>query len=171
MSFSPLLFRVRDSLLSNEHGWLQIHPQGPYGHARTLHVKVALPPGAASAGLLRFVWRLEHFTAALDLGPLEPPFPLGVRVSARTLLLLSPYAQPDFESGGLCHTVQNTVSPGVWMAHEAVLAPDRPEPRQVEFQVRALDIALSIGCVEWNGRPLFPRVFSAAPTDTPTESV
>ncbi|WP_216320904.1 hypothetical protein [Deinococcus aestuarii] len=151
--------RVRDFLLSNEHGWLQIHRRGPYGHARTLRVHLRLP-GEGGGGRLRLIWRLEHFNAAPELGPPEVPFPLAVRVDAQTLLILSPYAQPDFEVQGLRHVVRSTVTPGVWMEHELTLDADRPDPRAVELQVRAVDIGLCLARVEWRGRDLLPHVLA-----------
>lgn len=153
--------RVRDYLLSNEHGWLRVHRRGPYGHARTLRVRVALPSDAAGAGQLQFTWRLEHFTAALELGPLEVPFPLGVRVDGRTLKTFGPHAAVGVGTDGLLCTPQGDVTPGVWMQHSVTLAADRPDPHCAEFQVRALDIALSIASISWNGRTLLPRVLAA----------
>ena len=140
-------------------GWLSILSQGRYGHPHTLQVHLPLPAGprGATAVTVRIVWRLDVFHGGHELGPLQPSFPLRFCVpGADGARVLMPDAVTDYTEEGQRQQVHSDVTLGAWMQHELTFNLSGQGAEQLELHVRALDLALTIGELSVNDRPLLP---------------
>jgi len=150
--------RERGFELSLERGWLGVRRRGCYGHAETLRLHFALPilseRGVERIGELKLVWRLDEFCGGYDTLPCEIPYPLGARLTRSGdahLLSLEPF--PPFLEGELeLRPVLEPVHQFGWMEHRLPLC--ALEGETLELSVRALDVALLIGQLEWCGHSL-----------------
>jgi len=157
-----------------ESGWLSVRRRGRYGHADTLRLLFTLPTPAflePRAGELKLTWRLDVFKGGYDMWPSKVPFPLRLRLLSRGQShnkpgeqreqkeqgqhahLLSPEQLESFFDEGLEQRVHPDVKLDGWMEH--CLDMGQPcEGALLELSVRALDVALVLGSLEWNGQNL-----------------
>ena len=154
-----------------ESGWLSVRRRGRYGHADTLRLLFTLPTPASlepRAGALKLTWRLDVFNGGYDMWPSKVPFPLRLRLLSRGQCqsklgelkeqgqlahLLSPEQLETFFDEGLEQRVYPDVKLDGWMEH--FLDMGQPgEGALLELSVRALDVALVLGSLEWNGQNL-----------------
>jgi len=156
----------------DERGWLDISSIGQYGHPQTLRLRLPLPPSSTPPGSgqieaeLRLTWRLDVFSSGEELGPARAPFPLRLRLGeADVAHVLTRGASPDYLEDGVQHIVHADASEEQWMEHclTFTLPPGAGHSAQVhtlELSVRALDVALTLGSLSWQGRELLPLAFS-----------
>ncbi len=106
------------------------------------------------SGELKIVWRLDGFNGGYDTLPYEVPYPLGarlIRTGDAHLFGLEPF--PPFQEGTLTfQSVAEPVHSSGWMEHRLPLCAQEGET--LELSVRALDVALLIGQLEWCGHSL-----------------
>lgn len=160
-----------------ESGWLSVRRRGRYGHADTLRLLFTLPtPDSLEprAGALKLTWRLDVFNGGYDMWPSKVPFPLRLRLlsqgqhqskpgeqrkhqeQSQHAHLLSPEQFETFFDEGLEQRVYPDVKLDGWMEH--CLDMGQPcEGALLELSVRALDVALVVGSLEWNGQKLAQR--------------
>jgi len=150
--------RERGFELSLERGWLGLRRRGCYGHAETLRLHFALPilseRGVERSGDLKLVWRLDEFSGGYDTLPCEVPYPLAARLTRSGdahLLSLEPFS-PFLEGELRLRPIREPVHQFGWMEHRLPLC--ALEGETLELSVRALDVALLIGQLEWCGHSL-----------------
>ncbi|CAM3519395.1 AAA family ATPase [Deinococcus frigens] len=152
-------------LLSWEQGgWLSILSQGRYGHPHTLRVHLPVPVGLRDAPsiTLRLVWRLDVFHAGHELGPSQVSFPLRFSIpGADGAQVLTPDAPGDYTEEGQRQYAGANVTLGGWMEHELRFNMAGHAAERLDLQVRALDLALTIGELSLNGQLILP--LTAAP--------
>lgn len=123
-------------------GLLEVRRLGRFAPPPLL--RLALPP--VPAGHWRLVARVDLFRGADELGPLRAAYPLGLRAGNGARTVFSPSALvPEYDEDGVRHRVLG-VPLGRWF--EATGVGDAGE---LEISVRALDVALTVGSLEWNG--------------------
>lgn len=152
-------------LLSWEQGgWLSILSQGRYGHPHTLRVHLPVPANLRGTPTLtlRLVWRLDVFHAGHELGPGQMAFPLRFSVpGADAAQVLTPDSPGDYTEEGQRQQVGADVTLGGWMEHELYFNLAGQAAGRLDLQVRALDLALTIGELSLNGQSILP--LTAAP--------
>jgi hypothetical protein len=143
-----------------ERGWLTVRRRGRYGHADTLNLLFSLPsanePGLLRGGALKVVWRLDEFKGGYDMLPCKVPFPLRLRIyGANRAEILTPEQIANYCEDDIEHVVHGGVRPDGWMEHRITpqLLPGQ-NTSTLELSVRALDVALVIGSLEWCGKSL-----------------
>lgn len=156
----------------DDRGWLDISSIGQYGHPQTLRLHLPLPGVGAAPGAqgeaevtaeLRLVWRLDVFSGGEELGPPRLPFPLRLRLTDAPLAhVLTRAPAPDYLEDGVRHTVHAGATEGHWMEHRVALTCRAGTAPTLELSVRALDVALTLGALSWQGRDLLPLVAGAA---------
>ncbi|MBB5233872.1 hypothetical protein HNQ09_001310 [Deinococcus budaensis] len=152
----------------DDRGWLDISSIGQYGHPQTLRLHLPLPVVGAGPGAqegaevtaeLRLVWRLDVFSGGEELGPPRLPFPLRLRLVDTPLAhVLTRAPTPDYLEDGVRHTVHAGATEGHWMEHRVTLTCRAGSAPTLELSVRALDVALTLGALSWQGRDLLPLV-------------
>ncbi|TDE86161.1 SARP family transcriptional regulator [Deinococcus sp. S9] len=140
----------------DEQSWLNICSVGRYGHPQTLRLLLKLPKTPAHQAELRLVWRLDVFSGGEELGPARTPFPLRVALQgANTAYVLARSATPDYLEDGVRHIVHPAAGLGQWTEHRLTF-PASGEEQTLELSVRALDVALTLGALSWQGQALLP---------------
>lgn len=150
----------------DDRGWLDISSIGQYGHPQTLRLHLPLLGAGAAPGPrgdveaeLRLTWRLDVFSGGEELGPLRLPFPLRLRLGDAPLAhVLTRAATPDYLEDSVRHTVHTDVAEGQWMEHRLTFSCPPGTAPTLELSVRALDVALTLGALSWQGRDLLPLV-------------
>ncbi len=144
-----------------ERGWLTVRRRGRYGHADTLNLLFSLPSNSGTAlelgrgGILKVVWRLDEFKGGYDMLPSKVPFPLRLRLyGANRAEMITPEAIANYCEDSLEHVVHSGVRPDGWMEHRFSTAQMGNLVSALELSVRALDVALVIGSLEWCGHSL-----------------
>lgn len=143
-------------LLLRDQGGLTVLT-GRYGPPSTLSIQFQLPSGAAAARL-QLLWRLDVYSGGEELGPEQIPFPLRLRrLDTDTAHVLTPRLISEYQESGLRHIAHTGVGLGVWMDHllrfPAAGGPPA-EPQVLELSVRAVDVALTLAALRWNGQDL-----------------
>lgn len=151
-------------IAQSDHGWLDISSTGHYGHPQTLRLLLPLPTGAGTQTELRLVWQLDVFRGGEELGPDQLPFALRLGLAGSGAAhVLTRAATPDYLEDGVHHSVHADVTPGQWLEHRLLLpaSAGSGEARTLEISVRALDVALTLGALSWQGQNLLPLTASA----------
>ncbi|WP_019587881.1 AAA family ATPase [Deinococcus apachensis] len=134
-------------------GWLNIWSVGRYGHPQTLRLHLSLPPGSGEAEL-HLVWRLDMFSGGEELGPQQLPFPLRVELlGSGTAHVLTRTATSDYLEGEVRHTIHEAATEQ-WMEHHLTFPAPAADGAILELSVRALDVALTLGALTWQGQNL-----------------
>lgn len=165
---SPAPVATQGYLVSlDDNSWLNICSVGQYGHPQTLRLHLDLPriPGG---GELRLVWRLDVFSGGEELGPAQLPFPLRLGLLGQeTAHVLTRSAAPDYLEERVCHVVHADVTVGQWLEHRLTLPAASETGDVLELSVRALDVALTLGSLTWQGQELLS--VPASPAARPDE--
>ncbi|GBF06224.1 SARP family transcriptional regulator [Deinococcus aerius] len=142
----------------DNNGWLNIWSVGRYGHPQTLRLHLPLPPASGEAGL-RLVWRLDVFSGGEELGPQQLPFPLRVGLRGSGMAhVLTRTETPDYLEEEVRHAVHAGVVTEQWMEHHLTFPAPAEGGAILELSVRALDLALTVGALTWQGQDLLAAV-------------
>ncbi|WP_157463480.1 hypothetical protein [Deinococcus pimensis] len=128
--------------VATEAGQLEVIRLGRYGAPPLLRAR--LP--AVREGAWRLVARVDVYRGGEELGPTRAPYPLALRVGDGERLVLRPDAPADYVEDGVRHRVLGGVPLGKWF--ELGGTGGRGD---LEIAVRALDVAVTIGRLEWGG--------------------
>ena len=141
--------------LSHETGGLSLTSSAHYGPPSTLRLHFGLPDLGRRAGAaqeLRLVWRLDLYRGGEELGPQVSPYPLRVRyVGAPVAYVLCPLDASPYEEEAVCHLPCPDIQLGAWMEHRLRLTAPQAAGLTLELSSRAVDLALSVAALEWEG--------------------
>jgi len=144
-----------------DEGWLNLRRRGRYGPAETLCLLFPLPSGLETPkeaeGTLRLIWRLDVFNSGQDLFPIQVPFALRLHLrNTSSAQVFNPETFDPYFEDGLEHRIARDVHLEGWMEHTLSLSAP-PEGGLLELCARALDVALVVGLLEWNGQNLLGK--------------
>ncbi|GAA5512786.1 hypothetical protein Dcar01_01510 [Deinococcus carri] len=128
-------------------GWLEVLRRGRQGPAPLLTLTLPESP----AGDWSLTARLDVVDASPPPGISPPPFALGVRTAVGTRQVYSSGPLPDHDADGMTHTFGGVLPLGRWFCLSGQGQGGRPE-----LSVRAVDVALTVGSLNWGGRDALP---------------
>ncbi|MEF2278531.1 AAA family ATPase [Deinococcus sp. YIM 134068] len=144
--------------LFHDRGGLNILSSARYGPAPTLTLRLPVPLAApGQPAELRLLWRLDLYRGGEELGPTVPPFALRVTVPGSGVAhVLRPGGPCLYREEDAAQVAHAGVGLGAWMEHHLHLGPEEVGAGTgvLELSVRAVDLALTLAAVRWNGRDL-----------------
>lgn len=141
--------------LAHETGGLSLTSSAHYGPPATLRLHFDLPDLGQRAGAaqeLRLVWRLDLYRGGEELGPPVSPYPLRIGyVGAPVAYVLCPLDASPYEEEAVCHLPCPDIQLGAWMEHRLRLTAPQAAGLTLELSSRAVDLALNVAALEWEG--------------------
>lgn len=135
-----------------ECGWLEVLRRGRLGPPPLLSLRW---PGVP-AGRWTLTARLDVVSGTLEPGFFPFPFALGLRTGQGPRVVYGAEPLPDHEADGVDHTFGGVLPMGRWFRLSGQNAGGRPE-----LSVRAVDVALTVGDLEWGGQSLLEEAVRA----------
>lgn len=133
--------------LLQEGGWLSVLRYGTYAPAPA--PRLALRFALLGLGRWTLTARLDLLHDVVSPRVFPPAYPLAVRLGQGPRLLLSPHPLVPFEEDGVPHHPWAAVPLHTWFTVGGEGA-----TTSLELSVRAMDVALTLGALTWNGRDL-----------------
>lgn len=109
------------------------------------HLRVLLP--RVEAGAWRLVARVDVFRGAPELGDSRRAYPLALGACGRERVVFTPDDPEDFTEDGVRHRVVGGVPLGKWFEFSG-----HGNAGELEISLRALDLAVTVGRLEWAGQ-------------------
>lgn len=135
-----------------EGGWLEVLRRGRLGPPPLLSLRW---PGVP-AGRWTLTARLDVVCGSPEPGFCPLPFALGLRTGQGPRVVYGAEPLPDHEADGTAHTFGGVLPLSRWFRLTGHNAGGSPE-----LSVRAVDVVLTVGALEWGGQNLLDEAVRA----------